>query len=162
MTEDNKKDTPFEIRFYLTREFADAVRGGVENPPGMESLTDILNRHGATLNCQLDEFEAYVAEMDSIEDWETTVPDQEERAFLKKFVEWTRETISDEQKRAYLSREFSIMIDEREAFDAHEADGLFSELQALEGGPVIGKDKKGADSKVKKVYMTGGQRHGMG
>ncbi len=139
----NQEEKLFEIRFFLTREFADAVRGGEENPAGMEALTDVLDMYDATLNCQLDEFEAYVAEADK-------------EGHTDESVEIVRAVISNETKRKYLSRQFTIVMNGEEQFTEAEAGQLFNDLRTLEGGDIIGDGPHSPNGEVYKAFVGGG------
>jgi hypothetical protein len=51
----------YQLRIYLNDKMADVARSD-RNNPALQPLTNVLNKHRATLMSQFDAFENYVAE----------------------------------------------------------------------------------------------------
>ena len=102
MAEDaNKDEGPFEVRFYLKRRFADAVRGN-KTVHGMKQLQKVLAKYGAKLENQMDEFQAQLRAWQKIENWEALFPDPQQRANEMRFEKFTMNTLLNDAKREYL------------------------------------------------------------
>ena len=115
----------YQIRVNLNDEYADLAR----NDPGnlvLKALTDILNRHHATLTCQFDAFSQYVAEA------EKEGPDK------FPLYRWTKATLEDQQKRRKHLRSFAIRVGGAEVYPQDVADRLEADLLPLrEAGTII-------------------------
>ena len=150
---DHNPDKTFEVRFYLTQEFAKAVRMGEANP-ALDPLRDILTRHNVTLHNQLDEFQNFLLAMQKVDNWGKAYPDPDERKFLRELEAFTLPAVLDDSKRSYLSREFTI---ERAqglgSFKGNEADALIRDLQTLDGSALFGEGPRAMDKGVRKVYQ---------
>jgi len=156
MSEENKPARTFEIRFYLTRAFADAVRAG--KTQGIEKLTDVLSRYGATLENQLDEFQDHLMRWQEIANWEEAFPDPGQRANEMWFEKFTLATVLNDRKREYLSREFTLAIDEKKFFSGNEVDAIVADLEAL-GPEVIGTGPRIEEPVTRRVYSDNGGPH---
>jgi hypothetical protein len=114
----------YQIRVNLNDEYAELAR----NDPGnlaLKALTDILNRHHATLKCQLDAFIQYVAEA------------EEEGVDKFPLYKWTKATLEDPEKRAKHSRSFTLHVRGYEVYPEDTADALAADLKPLVGGPFV-------------------------
>lgn len=149
----------FEVRFYLKQEFAKAVRDGADIPE-LKPLRDILERHNVELHNQLDEFQAFLLKAQKVENWKEAYPDGAERKFLQEMEAFTLSTLMKDEKRAYLSREFTIERSRGKGpFKGNEADALIEDLQTLNDGDgaLFGESPRATDRGVRKVYRP--KRH---
>ena len=114
----------YQIRISLTDDYAILARRDPGNP-ALKPLTDVLNRHRATLRCQLDAFAGYVAEA--------------ELKGLDKFplYKWTKATLDDPEKVAKHSRSFALHVHGSEVYAESTADALASDLRPLTGGAIV-------------------------
>jgi hypothetical protein len=116
----------YQIRIYLTDELADVARSDPSNPV-LRPLTDILEKHHATLVNQFDAFAHYVADA--------------EREGPENFplYKWTKATVEDPVKRAKHSTTFSMHVSGQEIYPKAAADALEADLQPLLGGGVVAR-----------------------
>jgi hypothetical protein len=114
----------YQIRIYLADEFAEWAR---HNPgdPALKSLTDILAKHKAVMNCQFDAFAEYCAEA------------EKHRAENYPLYKWTKATIENPEKKAKYTKSFTLYVDGREVYEKELADALEADLQPLVGGALI-------------------------
>lgn len=113
-----------QLRVYLSDALAEVARRD-QDDPALRPLTDVLNRHRATLVSQLDAFESYVAEAER---------DGPENAPLYK---WTKATLDDPAKRAKHAKAFALRISGDEVYAKAAADALEADLQPLVGGELV-------------------------
>jgi hypothetical protein len=139
----------FEVRFYLTKEFAAAARAGEEIP----GLAAALKQIGGSLECQLDEFQNFLFEKQKIGNWEQAYPDAAERKFQKEMEAFTLKTLLNDGKREYLAREFTVAVKGNKNFRDSEADAVIAVLQTLDGKGIYGKGPKQTDKGVRKVFF---------
>lgn len=114
----------YQIRVNLNDEFAELVRANPGNL-ALKPLTDVLDKHHATLKCQLDAFAQYVAEA------------EEEGAEKFPLYKWTKSTLEDPEKRAKHSKSFTLHIRGHEVYPEETADALASDLQPFVGGSCV-------------------------
>jgi len=114
----------YQIRVNLNDEFAELARTDPGNL-ALKPLTEILNRHGATLKCQLDAFSQYVAEA------------EKEGAEEFPLYKWTKATLEDPEKRAKHGRSFTLHVRGYEVYPEDIADALAADVQPLVGGPFV-------------------------
>ena len=116
----------YQIRIYLTDELATVARSDLANPV-LRPLTDILNKHDATLVCQFDAFAQYVAEA--------------EKAGPENFplYKWTKATVGDPALRAKHSTSFSMHVAGQEIYPKAAADALEADLQPLIGRHLVAR-----------------------
>jgi hypothetical protein len=114
----------YQLRVYLADELADVARSDRSNPV-LRPLTDILDRHHATLVSQFDAFASYVAEA--------------EAAGPENFplYKWTKATVEDPARRAKHIKTFSMHVSGNEVYSKAEADALEADLQPLVGGRLV-------------------------
>jgi hypothetical protein len=114
----------YQLRLYLADELAEAARCDA-GAPVLGSLPGILDKHDATMKCQLDAFADYVvqAEADGVEGYP--------------LYEWTKATIEDPVKKAKHPKSFAIYVKGREVYPKEEADALEADLQPLVDGTRI-------------------------
>lgn len=163
MAEDNRT---YEVRFYLTRRFADAVRKMHKEPgakplPSMKPLLTVLAKHGAKLENQLDEFQGQLKAWQEIENWEAAFPDPAERANEVWFEKFTLNTVLNDSKREYLSREFTLVVGDKKFFSGEEVDNLVADIENL-GARFLGTGPRitGLEStRTRKVYSDNGGPH---
>src|SRR5215210_930872 len=98
----------YQLRLYLADELAEAARRDA-SAPVLGPLPDILDKHDATMKCQLDAFADYVAqaEADGVESYP--------------LYEWTKATIEDPVKKAKHLRSFALHVKGREVYPNEEA-----------------------------------------
>ena len=113
-----------QLRLYLTDELADIARRDAGDP-ALDSLTQVLEQHNATMKCQLDAFADYVAEAEA---------HGSDRYSL---YAWTKATIEDPAKKAKHIKAFAIHVEGRELYTKEEADALEADLQPLVDGRLI-------------------------
>jgi hypothetical protein len=113
----------YQLRLYLAEELAEAARRDA-GAPVLGPLPQILEKHDATMKCQLDAFADYVAqaEADGVEGYP--------------LYEWTRATIEDPVKKAKHLKSFAIHVKGREVYPK-EADALEADLQPVVDGARI-------------------------
>ena len=114
----------YQLRLYLADELAEAARRDA-GAPVLGPLPQILEKHNATMRCQLDAFSDYVAqaEADGVEGYP--------------LYEWTKATIEDPTKRAKHLRAFAVHVKGQEVYPQEEADALEADLQPMVNGTRI-------------------------
>jgi hypothetical protein len=114
----------YQLRLYLADELAEAARRGA-GAPVLGPLPQILEKHDATMNCQLDAFADYVAqaEANGVEGYP--------------LYEWTKATIEDPIKKAKHLKSFALRVKGQEVYPQEEADALEADLQPLVDGTRI-------------------------
>ena len=114
----------YQLRIYLPEELAGLARTGREALV-LRPLVQILNEHQATLVCQLDAFEGYVAEA--------------EREGPEKYplYRWTKATVEDPTKRRKHMQAFTLHVSGQEVYAKETADALEAALRPLVGGGLI-------------------------
>lgn len=119
----------YQLRVYLSDELAEAARSGSDNS-ALKPLTDILNKHHATLISQLDAFEDYVADA--------------EKAGSEEFplYRWTKATVEDPAKRAKHIKTFALHVSGDEVYAKESADALEADLQPIVGGGLVTRMSK--------------------
>jgi hypothetical protein len=117
-------DLQYQIRLYLPEELAGLARTD-RAAPALRPLADVLDAHGATLACQLDAFEAYVAEA------------EREGADGYPLYRWTKATIEDPAKRLKHARAFALHVCGREVYPKETADALEAALRPLVGRGLV-------------------------
>src|SRR5918995_3701726 len=119
----------YQLRLYLADELAEAARRDA-GAPVLGSLPQILEKHDATMKCQLDAFSDYVtqAEADGVEGYP--------------LYEWTEATIEDPVKKAKHLKSFALYVQGGEVYGKEKADALEADLQALVGGRLISRLSK--------------------
>ena len=116
----------YQLRLYLADKLAEAARRDA-GAPVLGSLLGILDKHDATMKCQLDAFANYVAqaEADGVEGYP--------------LYEWTKATIEDPVKKAKHLKSFAIHVKGQEVYAKEEADALEADLQPLVDGTRIAR-----------------------
>lgn len=114
----------YQLRVYLDDEWAKVARSDPDHS-ALKPLTDVLNRHQATLISQLDAFEGYVADA--------------EREGPENFplYKWTKATLEDPVKRAKHGQSFALRVSGNEVYAKAAADALEADLQPLIGGELV-------------------------
>jgi len=114
----------YQLRVYLTEAAADAARAD-RDALVLQPLADILRKHHATVVCQLDAFEGYVAEA--------------ERGSPEHFplYKWTKATVEDPEKRLKHKKAFALRVSGAEVYPKAAADALESALRPLVGGGLV-------------------------
>ena len=115
-----------QLRVYLTDELADMARAEGE-APALRPLTDILNKHRATLVSQLDAFENYVAEA------------EKEGPENFPLYRWTKATVEDAAKRLKHRKAFALRVSGEEVYAKEVADALEAALRPLVGGGLVAR-----------------------
>jgi hypothetical protein len=114
----------YQLRLYLADELAEAARRSADAAE-LGPLPQILEKHNATMNCQLDAFANYVAqaEANGVEGYP--------------LYEWTKATIEDPIKRAKHLTSFALRVKGQEVYPKEEADALETDLLPLVDGTRI-------------------------
>jgi hypothetical protein len=113
-----------QLRLYLADELADIARRDAGDP-ALEPLPQVLEQHNATIKCQLDAFEDYVAEAEA------------HGTDGYPLYAWTKAAIEDPVKKAKHIKAFAIHVEGREVYTKEEADALEADLQPLVDGGSI-------------------------
>lgn len=113
-----------QLRVYLGDKLAEVARSDRESA-ALKPLTDVLNKHQATLVSQFDAFESYVAEA------EKNGPE----GFP--LYKWTKATVDDPVKRAKHIKTFALHVSGSEVYAKEAADALEADLQPLVGGELV-------------------------
>ncbi len=119
-------DLKFQLRLTLNDGFAQVARKAPADPM-ISPLTEILNRHDATLKCQHDAFAGYVseAEANGVENYP--------------LYEWTKATVDDPVKEAKYTKSFTLYVGGDEVYEKDKAEALEADLKPLVGGPIVAK-----------------------
>jgi hypothetical protein len=114
----------YQLRIYLADELAEVVRRA-STTPALGPLPGVLEKHSATMKCQLDAFADYVADAEAhgIEGYP--------------LYEWTKATIEDPVKRAKHLKSFALHIKGQAVYPKQEADALEADLQPVVDGTSI-------------------------
>jgi hypothetical protein len=114
----------YQLRIYLADELAEVARRDFA-APALGPLPRVLEKHSATMKCQLDTFADYVADAEAhgIEDYP--------------LYAWTKATIEDPVKRAKHLRSFALHIKGEAVYPVQEADALEADLQPVVDGTSI-------------------------
>jgi hypothetical protein len=112
----------YQLRIYLADELAKAVRG---DPAALGLLPGVLEKHSATMKCQLDAFTDYVAEAEA------------HGVEAYPLYAWTKATIEDPVKRAKHFRSFALHIKAEAVYPKQAADALEADLQPVVDGTSI-------------------------
>jgi hypothetical protein len=116
----------YQLRVYLTDDMAEVARSDGDNP-ALRPLTEILEKHRATLVNQFDAFANYVAEAEA--EGPETFP----------LYKWTKATVDDPAKRAKHIGTFAVRVAGNEVYPKAEADALEADLRLLLGGGVVAR-----------------------
>ena len=119
----------YQLRVYLTDDLAELARNDRKNP-ALRPLTDILDKHDATLVNQFNAFAGYVAEAEK---------EGHEKYPLYK---WTKAVIEDPAKRAKHITTFTLHVSGAEVYPKAAADALEADLQPLVGGGLVKRMSK--------------------
>ncbi len=111
----------YQLRIYLADELAEVARGD-SAAAALGPLPAVLEKHGATMKCQLDAFADYVAEAEA------------HGVGGYPLYEWTKATIEDPVKRAKHLRSFALHINGEAVYPKQEADGLEADLHPVVDG----------------------------
>ena len=119
----------YQLRVYLTDGLADVARSD-RNNRALQPLTDILNKHHATLVNQFDAFVNYAteAEKEGPEDFP--------------LYKWTKATVEDPAKRAKHIKTFALHVSGSEVYAKEAADALEADLRPLVGGELVTRISK--------------------
>ena len=128
----------YQLRVYLDEAQRERARTDPQSPQ-LAPLPDILNRHNATLVCQLDAFEAYVRDAEEREDLDDPL------------YKWTKDTVKNPAMRAKHSEAFAIRVDGAEVYAKTLADALENDLRPLEGGAVVKRMTRHDTDPVKNI-----------
>ena len=101
----------YQLRVYLVDELIETARFN-PNDPALRQLSQILQKHSASMKCQFDAFAEYVAEA------------ERQGTAQYPLYEWTRATIEDPEKKKKHLRSFSLHVNGREVYSSDEADGV--------------------------------------
>ncbi|HEY2211880.1 MAG TPA: hypothetical protein VGH62_09735 [Bradyrhizobium sp.] len=119
----------YQIRIYLSDEAAELARRDPDNP-ALNSVTEVLAKHHATMKCQFDAFADYVAEA------------ERQGTDGYPLYAWTKATIEDPVKRAKHIKSFALYVKGDEVYAKDIADALEADLTPLAGGALIGRMSK--------------------
>lgn len=114
----------FQVRITLGDTYAEIARR-IPDDPALGSLTEVLTRHDAALNCQYDAFAGYVAEAEA--HGTESYP----------LYAWTRATIENPAKQAKYIKSFTLYVGGDEVYAKEKADALEADLEPLVGGDIV-------------------------
>ncbi len=114
----------YQLRVYLVDDLADMERNDRNNLV-LRPLTDILDKHHATLMSQFDAFASYVEEAE--EKGPENFP----------LYKWTKAIIEDPVKRAKHISTFAVRVSGKEVYGKAEAEALEADLQLLLRGGLV-------------------------
>ena len=114
----------YQLRVTLADDAAAAARRQPASA-ALQPLTDILDRHRATLTCQYDAFAGYVAEAEA------------RGIDAYPLYKWTKATIDDPAKTAKYLTVFTLYVDGAEVDAKAAADVLEADLAPLVGGALV-------------------------
>ncbi len=114
----------YQLRLYLTEPMTELVRSGAR-PPALQPLTDVLDKHRATLVSQFDAFEGYVREA------------EREGPEHYPLYKWTKATVENPAMRAKHITTFAVRVADQELYPKDVADALEAELRPFAGGEVV-------------------------
>jgi hypothetical protein len=114
----------YQLRVYLADDLADVARGD-RNSPALRPLTEILDKHDASLMNQFDAFARYIV------DAEAAGPEN------FPLYQWTKAIIEDPAKRAKHIGTFALHVSGEEVYPKTVADALEADLQPLIGGGLV-------------------------
>jgi hypothetical protein len=114
----------YQLRIYLTDQLAEVAR---RDPAAsaLGLLPRVLEKHSATMKCQLDAFAEYVAEAEA------------HGIAGYPLYEWTKATIEDPAKRAKHLRSFALHVGGEAVYPKQEADALEADLLPVVDGTSI-------------------------
>jgi hypothetical protein len=114
----------YQIRIYLERQSAEIARHNLADP-SFGFLRAVLDKHEASLKCQLDAFLDYI--------------EQSERQGRgsEPLCRWTRDTVNDPGKRLKHAQTFVLYIRGEEVYTKELADALEADLMPLVDGSRI-------------------------
>jgi hypothetical protein len=113
-----------QIRLELEDLAARLARRDIGNPV-LKPLRDVLDKHRATLVCQLDAFVGYVAEMER--SGSRTDP----------IYAWTRATLENPKKVEKYKKSFTVEVGGKSVYDRELADLIEGDLQSLLGRGIV-------------------------
>ncbi len=116
----------YQIRVYLADALAETARRDPRDP-ALRPLTDVLDRHRATLANQLDAFARYVAEAEA------------NGAENFPLYQWTKAVVDDPARRAKHIGTFAVRINGAEVYPKAAADALEADLRPLVGGGPVAR-----------------------
>ena len=119
----------YQLRVYLNEELAEVARSD-RNSAALKPLTDVLDKHQATLVSQFDAFANYVAEA------EKHGPEG------YPLYKWTKATVDNLAQRAKHIKTFALHVSGDEVYAKEAADALEADLQPLVGGEVVTRMSK--------------------
>lgn len=119
----------YQLRVYFNDGMAELARSD-RGDPALNPLTDILNKHGATLVSQFEAFANYVEEA------------EKEGPENFPLYKWTKATVEDPVKRAKHSKTFALHVSGNEVYAKEAADALEADLQPLIGGELVTRMSK--------------------
>ncbi len=119
----------YQLRVYLSEELAEVARSD-RNNASLKPLTEVLNKHEATLVSQFDAFENYVAEA------------EEHGPEGYPLYKWTKATVDNPAQRAKHIKTFALHVSGEEVYAKEAADALEADLQPLVGGAVVTRMSK--------------------
>ena len=114
----------YQLRVYFSDEMADLVRND-RSDPMLGDLTEILDKHHATLVSQFDAFQSYVAEA------------EKEGPEHFPLYKWTKATVEDTAKRMKHIKTFSVRVSDAEVYPKKAADALEADLQVIVDGNMV-------------------------
>ncbi len=123
------EELQYQLRVYLNEELAEVARSDRDNAT-LKPLTDVLNKHQATLVSQFDAFANYVAEA------EKHGPEG------YPLYKWTKATVDNPAQRAKHIKTFALHVSGDEVYAKEAADALEADLQPLVGGEVVTRMSK--------------------
>lgn len=120
-----QQDLKYQLRLVLSDVFAQVARSNPADP-ALKPVTDILQRHNATLKCQFDAFDGYVREAEA----SGNTADYP-------LYDWTKQTLADPAKEAKYKQVFTVYVGGAEVYERDVTDKLHAELVPLAGQGIV-------------------------
>lgn len=118
-------DMKYQLRLYLTDEFAQAARADARDPK-LQPLNNVLDKYGLTLVNQFDALVGFCREAEANQNTDTDL------------YRWTKDVISQPIKEARYSKQFTLYDqDNNQVYDKAIADGAEAELLPMVGQGII-------------------------
>jgi len=108
----------YQIRIYLERQSAEIARHNLADP-GFRFLRSVLEKHEASMKCQLDAFLNFIEES------------ERQGRGSEPLCCWTRDTVNDPAKRVKHAQTFTLYIRGEEVYTRELADALEVDLMPL-------------------------------
>lgn len=119
----------YQIRLYLTDEFAAVARADARDP-SLKAVNDVLDQYGLKMVNQYDALVGFCEEAEANNDTDNGL------------YRWTKDLVGQERAQAYKKHFTLYALNNDQVYDQAIADGVEAELLPLVGQGIIGKVSK--------------------